>query len=987
MKRFHIILLMTVILSLLTSSPLLAATKFGDVSDSAWYADFVYDLVRQGIINGKTETTFDPGGNITRAEFAKILAYASGEDLSSYENQKTFSDVPTGKWYTSSVNWAKEHGVVNGVDALHFAPNEKITREQMAAMICRFADDARLYLPEPNSIVRFKDSGSVSAYAVDAIALMQRAGIINGFPDGSFGPKQNATRAQAAKMISVFLAVSMNRGAADNETFKAFMAKDVGDFKEENVINFDDDTEDNFAVVQDDVTLINDGGDQTVTVAEDEANGTYVLGNIDESVKNLKKGDKLMITADEFENCAAVIVDSIDINGDEAVITAGSAEVGDFFEYIQVDAELTPTEDQIDLAESDESVTFLGVENETAEPAALSTAAVPSGSKSGSLKVKIFKFKIGLESPSGHFGVYDTVTLQPSVSFNVNYDIKLFGKSYLQCDAKASFLAENEATLEANVKLSDVAPLELGLCEFDMPLGPSGLIAEVKVFASFDLSGTFKGVLDTSISYTQGFHYDTKNGFTANRNCTAQNDLKITAEGKATLGLGASVGVSLCKVVSASVAGSAGVEAKCVTDLTGGEKHSCYICIDGQLYKFFETKCGVKVGFGRASLKAERTLLRVESLINDFYCSQRKPGEMPTFGWGDCPYKNATGEEKKEDETEKDDTGGDSDGGNDANIVDQGDLGSGITWKFDRGGTLTVSGKGEMTTFFDSGDAPWYVHKNEIKKVVLSKGLTNVGNYAFTDLSNVTAATLPEGITDIGKYAFAGCESLTSVDLPESLNRIEKWAFASCVSLTEIKIPKNVAIIEDYVFSDSWNENENSGLQNITVAADNKTYSSENGVLFNKDKTKLLRCPPGKTGSCTVPNTVQIIEKSAFGDCRFLTKITLPQGLTTIGNGAFDDCERLAEISIPASTTKIGATAFQSCVALKEITLPACVSYLSDSLFYWSGMKKITILAPNVTYFGSYLFEGCRDLTIYGHAGSNIETYAKENGIPFKAIK
>ena len=186
---------------------------FGDVtSGKDWFAPYVYDLVSQGILHGKGNLPdgtpyFDPKGLITRGEFVTILAMASGEDLSVYKDTSKFPDVQN-HWATMYINWCYEKGIVSGFDDGTFGANEQITREQMAAMIYRYASYKGIDLPKSKDKLTFKDDSSIGNWAKDQVYAMQQAGIINGYADGNgyvFKPKGNATRAEAATMISLFL--------------------------------------------------------------------------------------------------------------------------------------------------------------------------------------------------------------------------------------------------------------------------------------------------------------------------------------------------------------------------------------------------------------------------------------------------------------------------------------------------------------------------------------------------------------------------------------------------------------------------------------------------------------------------------------------------------------------------------------------------------------------------------------------------------------
>ena len=180
--------------------------NFSDVAADAWYVSYVYDLAGKGVINGITPTTFDPEGKITRGQFVKILAYASGDDLSAYSGDSVFADA-NAHWSKANINWAYTNKIVYGKSDTQFAPDANITRQEMAVMIKRYADYKNITLPQTNAPITFTDEAEIAAWAKEAVSAMQQANIISGFPDGTFAPQGNATRAQAAKMISVFLSL------------------------------------------------------------------------------------------------------------------------------------------------------------------------------------------------------------------------------------------------------------------------------------------------------------------------------------------------------------------------------------------------------------------------------------------------------------------------------------------------------------------------------------------------------------------------------------------------------------------------------------------------------------------------------------------------------------------------------------------------------------------------------------------------------------
>lgn len=184
--------------------------QFTDVAEDAWYHDYVYDLVYRGVVNGMTATTYEPEGKLTRAQFVKLLACSleEAETLKTYEGQHPFTDSE-GHWAETYIAWAKDKGIVEGVSATEFDPEAPITREQMATIFGRYALKQGIELPKDAAPAEsFPDADKISEYAREFVELMRIAGILNGYEDGTFRPQGNATRAEAAKLFSVFLSIT-----------------------------------------------------------------------------------------------------------------------------------------------------------------------------------------------------------------------------------------------------------------------------------------------------------------------------------------------------------------------------------------------------------------------------------------------------------------------------------------------------------------------------------------------------------------------------------------------------------------------------------------------------------------------------------------------------------------------------------------------------------------------------------------------------------
>ena len=319
-------------------------------------------------------------------------------------------------------------------------------------------------------------------------------------------------------------------------------------------------------------------------------------------------------------------------------------------------------------------------------------------------------------------------------------------------------------------------------------------------------------------------------------------------------------------------------------------------------------------------------------------------------------------------------------------------------------------------------------YTNFIQRVIIEEGITYIGNYAFDkcsslksivipesvtsieisafeSCSSLTSITIPEGVTSIGKYAFRGCSSLESITIPEGVTIIRQSAFSGCSSLTNIEIPKGVTSIEDYAFYGcssltsieisegitnigdrafngcsnltsieipesvtnigSFSFFECGSLESINVDVNNMNYVSENGIIFNKEKTEIIKYPAGKKDlkEYNIPSTVTRLEECAFEGCSSLENIKLSEKVKSIGVYTFLRCDNLKSINIPEGVTNIGDYAFEGCSSLTSINIPEGVNNIGDYAF--EGCSSLTSISipEGVTNIGDYAFEGCSSLT------------------------
>ncbi|MGO4546010.1 S-layer homology domain-containing protein [Paenibacillus sp. 2TAB23] len=185
-----------------------AKAAFSDIGHVSWAKDSIESLAARGIINGVGNEIFKPGLYVTRAEFVKMLMHAF--DLADANETSTLRDLQQGSWYYSSIAAAQKLGIVQGKADGSFGVNDKISRQDMAVMAFRAAQQLELKLGSVAPSTAFADEAAIDAYALDAAKAMQAAGIIQGVGDSLFAPKDTATRAQAAVIIHKLIQLSIS---------------------------------------------------------------------------------------------------------------------------------------------------------------------------------------------------------------------------------------------------------------------------------------------------------------------------------------------------------------------------------------------------------------------------------------------------------------------------------------------------------------------------------------------------------------------------------------------------------------------------------------------------------------------------------------------------------------------------------------------------------------------------------------------------------
>ncbi len=261
----------------------------------------------------------------------------------------------------------------------------------------------------------------------------------------------------------------------------------------------------------------------------------------------------------------------------------------------------------------------------------------------------------------------------------------------------------------------------------------------------------------------------------------------------------------------------------------------------------------------------------------------------------------------------------------------------------------------------------------KLKSITLPDSVESMGEGVFYMCQQLEQVHLSSALTEIPERTFSTCYLLKQVDIPDGIVSIEREAFLGCQALSSISLPKTVTTIHPDAFRASL-------LASFTVHPDNPAFSTQNGLLYNREKTELVFVPIGIRGTVTLPGSlihvpervfagrdqltavilsegIETIGQSCFHSCTALKTVTMPSSLTAIGASAFEECESLqAVINLPNSVREIGAQAFLRCYNLSNITLPSSLTTISHSVFEYCWMLDSVVIPEGVTTIGEDAF-------------------------------
>ena len=264
-----------------------------------------------------------------------------------------------------------------------------------------------------------------------------------------------------------------------------------------------------------------------------------------------------------------------------------------------------------------------------------------------------------------------------------------------------------------------------------------------------------------------------------------------------------------------------------------------------------------------------------------------------------------------------------------------------------------------------------------LRDIKLSSNIDNIPEQSFLCCKSLESITIPENVKTIENEAFKGCENLSAITMSNGLNSIEYKSFSGCKKLTNIFIPDSVSNITYNAFEGC------TALADISVSNDNTSFSSDEGVLFNKDKTALLIYPLGlKQSSYTIPGSVTSIGNGAFENCDSLTDIIIPDSVTYIGTSSFSGCTNLTHIKMPTNIDNIPSSAFARCKSLVSIDIPESVKYIGSATFSECSSLTTVTIPKSTEYIEIDTFYFC-DSLISINVDPDNQKYCSKDGVWF----
>ncbi len=868
-------------------------------------------------------------------------------------------------------------------------------------------------------------SGTVTVYSGDSEVSIELSGDI---PESFVATAYMLERESHSPLCTAYMTKMYT------SEMQAFLATTVNDYDEKLVFNLDDSEETNFAVFNEDTLRADESSGMSI---EDKGNGIYIVTNADADVKALSEGDEFAYTYDDG-TVLLVAVASITIDGDTVTITeAADADLQDFFDYVKIEGTNDEnTETTIDTSDMDDCVTLVdeatprrararSVDTEGSFGSSIS-AKIDNDSIEGSVT---FSYKVSLKVYINNG--YKSVSLTNNVKLELSVALEpVKGELGIKlCSINVPMVPGVKVQIapsivaQISVKLQWKASIEATIgFGYDSDIGFVNKCSGPKCDSKVELSGKLFIGLKVSASV------DIISDKIASLGLESKAGAEVSAKERLDNDSTGSKKHECERCITGEINGVASLTAKANFIKFKTEKTFAETKI--KVADFYASITFRDSGWGTCPHISYKVTVKAldkdgNPLPNATVTCSALTDTLTTDNEGKVSFFAPNGEytlniESNDLKADRKLTVHSSKKELSVRltplpkVVASGKCGDDITWQLDEAGTLTISGTGEMYNYNGnlSNYAPWNDKRQDVKKVVVKGDVTNIGDWAFWGCGNLTSVSLPDSLTRIGNYAFSGgCgfsnivlpknlinigngafagsnltkitlpenvtnigrrafygSCLESVNLPDSLISIGGEAFMSCSFLTNIEISRNVANIGDRAFA------ECNKLKSIPVEEGNAHFCSDDGILYNKDMTKIVCYPVGKTESqFNIPDGVTEIGVSAFANCMALRTIEIPSTVTTIGATAFSNCRNLYSVNIPQSVTSIGSSAFWYCNNIRSLVIPEGVESIEYSTFRECHNLAEIWLPSSLKKVGQAAFSWCNSLKDVYYSGSEAQ--------------
>lgn len=717
------------------------------------------------------------------------------------------------------------------------------------------------------------------------------------------------------------------------QEIKNLQESTVKDFDEEKVVQLDGNNEKtNFAVYNTGTVVVDEttGGTQLL----DNGNGKYTVENAGSNIRNLKKGDTLSY---EYKDGTLLLIKvaEISVNGTTAKIVEDSnAELKDYFDYVKIEADSSTGETTVDNSNLEEGIIPVNSTKNISEFSAKSSGLQAKLSITDTITYTVERKFENEELPEDK---RDNVTVTGKLDFSYGAYLEYY-ITPIHSYYSLEFVYSQQIGVKISGKLSR-KEIEIGNVSV-MPIEGViiGFIPTFIIEASgeFDWSGKVEARVGGNYDSKQGF-----SNTSALPSCQSEFRLEGKLYIGLKMSPYVSIFDERLDKIYMDVEGGAEFYAIVQSDNVSRDViHECKVCSGGNITGKMSVLMGIDLGNGK--IKNSKKLYSGNKKLTDFYWSvDRLEFGWTTCPHLRYPVnvtvKDSNGNSRKGKSTltvtdknsgnpveirtkeqsmnsiEATDSqktkfylpngdytvNADTDtmaGKQDVSVKEEGtdvtvklnmNKDRNIVWYIENNDTLHIGGTGAMPDYeFVSGkyniwtSAPWSTEKirDNTKKVIIDKGITSIGDYAFASLNYLEEVEIPDDVTSMGRDAFYDCSSLVTIDIPKSVTEIGIAAFARCEKLENITVPENITEINDLVFN----------------------------------------------------------------HCHALRKINIPKKVTKIGQGAFWNCESLESITIPEKITRIEDNTFENCQKLEMLAIPASVKYIGRYAFSMNKNQTIT---------------------------------------------